>query len=211
MQRDRRTFGAAALIAGLLCATPVLADDPAASDIAIKMSGVVDYLGRKDTGKPVQVEQRQIVRELDDLIASLGDLQYGNPTKLYDAIDTSIDLLDDASGRKVVLVFSDGDDTASRTNFGDVMTKARQKEVMIYAIGLQSEFFTGQRVQRSRPSGALRRLADEVGAPKGLGDLGVTCADIPRLAQLTLSDACLTTNPRPASVTEVAELFRAAL
>jgi alcohol dehydrogenase len=39
----------------------------------------------------------------------------------------------------------------------------------------------------------------------------VTCADIPRLAQLTLSDACLTTNPRPASVTEVAELFRAAL
>ena len=57
----------------------------------------------------------------------------------------------------------------------------------------------------------VRRLGDEVGVPKGLGDLGVTCADIPRLAQLTLSDACLTTNPRPASVTEVAELFRAAL
>ena len=36
--------------------------------------------------------------------------------------------------------------------------------------------------------------------PKGLGDLGVTDADIPRLAQLTLGDACLTTNPRPASV-----------
>jgi Ca-activated chloride channel family protein len=99
----------------------------------------------------------------DDLIAALGDLQYGNPTRLYDAVDTSIDLLDDASGRKVVLVFSDGDDTASRKSFGDVMTKAREKEVMVYAIGLQSEFFTGQRVQRSRPSGALRRLADETG------------------------------------------------
>ena len=47
--------------------------------------------------------------------------------------------------------------------------------------------------------------------PKGLADLGVTCEDIPRLAQLTLSDACLTTNPRPASVTQVAELFRADL
>ena len=57
----------------------------------------------------------------------------------------------------------------------------------------------------------VRRLGDEVGVPKGLGDLGVTDADVPRLAQLTLSDACLTTNPRPASVTEVAELFRAAL
>jgi len=57
----------------------------------------------------------------------------------------------------------------------------------------------------------VRRLGDEVGVPKGLGDLGVTEADIPRLAQLTLGDACLTTNPRPASLTDVAALFRAAL
>jgi alcohol dehydrogenase class IV len=57
----------------------------------------------------------------------------------------------------------------------------------------------------------VRRLGDEVGVPKGLGDLGVTAADIPRLAQLTLGDACLTTNPRPASAAQVAELFRAAL
>jgi VWFA-related protein len=99
----------------------------------------------------------------DDLIMALKDLQYGNPTRLYDAIDTSIDLLDDASGRKVVLVFTDGDDTASRRNFGDVLTKARDKEVMVYAIGLQSEFFNGARVARSRPASALRKLADETG------------------------------------------------
>ena len=36
----------------------------------------------------------------DDLIAALAILQCGNPTRLYDAVDTSIDLLDDASGRK---------------------------------------------------------------------------------------------------------------
>ena len=99
----------------------------------------------------------------DDLIMALKDLQYGNPTRLYDAIDMSIDLLDDASGRKVVLVFTDGDDTASRRNFGDVLTKARDKEVMVYAIGLQSEFFNGARVARSRPASALRKLADETG------------------------------------------------
>jgi alcohol dehydrogenase class IV len=57
----------------------------------------------------------------------------------------------------------------------------------------------------------VRRLGDEVGVPKCLGDLGVTAADIPRLAQLTLGDACLTTNPRPAAVTQIAALFRAAL
>src|SRR5687767_1567481 len=99
----------------------------------------------------------------DDLIAALDDLQYGNPTRLYDAIDASIDALDDATGRKVVLVFTDGDDTASRTGFGSVLDKARDKEVMVYAIGLRSEFFNGQRMQRTAPDRALRRLADDTG------------------------------------------------
>jgi Ca-activated chloride channel family protein len=99
----------------------------------------------------------------DELIAALDDLPFGNPTRLYDALDASIDLLDDASGRKVVLVFTDGDDTASRRSFNDVLVKAREKEIMVYAIGLQSEFFNGQRMQRSRPTSALRRLADETG------------------------------------------------
>ena len=49
----------------------------------------------------------------------------------------------------------------------------------------------------------VRRLGDEVGVPHGLGALGVTDEDIPRLAELTLGDACLTTNPRPTSVAEI--------
>src|SRR5688572_9373166 len=57
----------------------------------------------------------------DDLIAALGDLQFGNPTRLYDAVDASIDELEETKDRrKVVLVFTDGDDTASRRSFGDV-------------------------------------------------------------------------------------------
>ena len=99
----------------------------------------------------------------DDLVSALDDLQFGNPTRLYDAIDASIDILDDAEGRKVVLVFTDGDDTASRRGFGDVLDKAREKEVMVYAIGLQSEFFNGQSMQRTRPDRSLRRIADETG------------------------------------------------
>jgi Ca-activated chloride channel family protein len=99
----------------------------------------------------------------DDLIGALDELQYGNPTRLYDAIDASIDALDGAGGRKVVLVFTDGDDTASSLGFGEVLDKAREKEVMVYAIGLQAEFFNGQRMQRTRPDRSLRRLADETG------------------------------------------------
>jgi Ca-activated chloride channel family protein len=99
----------------------------------------------------------------DDLIGALKDLQFGNPTRLYDAIDASIDMLENVPGRKIVVVFTDGDDTASRRGQGDVLQKARLKEVMVYAIGLESEFFNGVRLQRTRPDRGLRRLADETG------------------------------------------------
>jgi Ca-activated chloride channel homolog len=99
----------------------------------------------------------------DDLIGALKDLQFGNPTRLYDAIDASIDMLESVTGRKIVVIFTDGDDTASRRNMGDVLQKARLKEVMIYSIGLESEFFNGVRLQRTRPDRGLRKLSDETG------------------------------------------------
>jgi 1,3-propanediol dehydrogenase len=57
----------------------------------------------------------------------------------------------------------------------------------------------------------VRKLADEVGVPKRLADLGVTDAVVPRLASTTLKDACLATNPRAADARDIAALFRAAL
>ena len=100
----------------------------------------------------------------DDLIGALRDLQFGNPTRLYAAIDSSIAELERTPGRKVVVVFTDGDDTASRHNQGDALQRAREKETMIYAIGLESEFMIAPgRVQRTRPDRGLRKLADETG------------------------------------------------
>jgi Ca-activated chloride channel family protein len=99
----------------------------------------------------------------DDLIAALKDLQFGNPTRLYDAIDESMEALKGIEGRKVVLVFTDGDDTSSRLGFGDVLDRARADEVMVYAIGLESEYFNGQRMVRSQPDRNLKRLAEETG------------------------------------------------
>ena len=39
--------------------------------IASKMTGVADDLSKTETGKPVQSRQKTIVRDLDELIASL--------------------------------------------------------------------------------------------------------------------------------------------
>ncbi len=114
----------------------------------------------------------------DDLIGALGDLQFGNPTRLYDAIWESIDMLEGVEGRKVVVAFTDGDDTASRRGMGDALDYARAKEVMIYSIGMESEFFNGQRVTRTRPDRGLRKLSEETGGGyfelKKADDLGPT-------------------------------------
>jgi Ca-activated chloride channel homolog len=99
----------------------------------------------------------------DQLIRYLGELDFGYPTRLYDAIDYSINELEPLDGRKVVLVFTDGEDTGSRADSGDVTDRARVKEVMIYSIGLENEYFNGQTRTRTTPDRGLRRLSEETG------------------------------------------------
>jgi Ca-activated chloride channel family protein len=99
----------------------------------------------------------------DELVADVKDLDYGNGTRLWDAVGASLDELKGIEGRRVILVFTDGDDTQSRTRLGTVVDRARAEEVMVYAIGLESEFFDGQRMVRSKPDGGLRKVADETG------------------------------------------------
>ena len=114
----------------------------------------------------------------DDLIFALKDLQYGNPTRLWDAVNESIAMLQGIEGRRVVLAFTDGDDTDSRVGMGTVLDRARDEETMIYAIGLESEYFNGRRRVRTRPDRGLRRLAEETGGGyfelKKTDDLGPT-------------------------------------
>jgi Ca-activated chloride channel homolog len=90
-------------------------------------------------------------------------LDFGYPTRLWDAVDESIAHLEPADGRRVVIVFTDGDDSASKLGLGDVLARAREKDVMVYAVGLASEYFNGQTRVRTRPDRGLRRLAEETG------------------------------------------------
>ena len=105
----------------------------------------------------------EFTNDRDALIGALNELYFGNPTRLNDAIATSLDELKGIDGRRVILVFTDGEDTSSRIGFKNVLERARDEEVMVYAIGLESEYFNGMRVVRSRPSRDLRRIADETG------------------------------------------------
>jgi Ca-activated chloride channel family protein len=99
----------------------------------------------------------------DQMITDVKNLDYGNGTRLWDAVGASLDELKGIDGRKVVLVFTDGDDTESKISLGNVIERARADEVMIYAIGLESNYFNGQRQVRTKPDSGLRKIADETG------------------------------------------------
>jgi Ca-activated chloride channel family protein len=120
----------------------------------------------------------EFTSDRDSLIGALRDIDFGNPTRLWDAVDVSIDELKPFEGRKVVLVFTDGEDTASKVGMGRVLDRARVEEVMIYAIGLQSEFFNGAQRIRTRPDRQLKRLAEDTGGGyfelKSTDELGPT-------------------------------------
>jgi len=99
----------------------------------------------------------------DELIGDVKELDFGNGTRLWDAVLLSLDELKGIEGRRVVLVFTDGDDTESKARLGTTIDRARVDDAMVYAIGLESNFFNGQRMVRSEPDSGLKKIADETG------------------------------------------------
>ena len=99
----------------------------------------------------------------DLLIRSLRDLDFGYPTRLWDAVDESIRRLDGVTQRRVVIVFTDGADSASRRDLDDVMQFAIAKEAMVYSVGIETNYFNGQQRVRSSPDRGLKKLSEETG------------------------------------------------
>ncbi|MGE5359800.1 MAG: VWA domain-containing protein [Bacteroidales bacterium] len=105
-----------------------------------------------------------VTGDRDELVSALRDVDFGYPTRLWDAVEAGLDSLKGLEGRRVVLVFTDGGDTSSKVSFGRMLERARTEEVMVYAIGLQGEEpGPNGRVVRTRPDRSLRKLADETG------------------------------------------------
>jgi VWFA-related protein len=91
------------------------------------------------------------------------EMQYGNETRLWDAVDASLDHLKDATGRRVVVALTDGDDFGSQRGNGEVLDRAQREDVMVYAIGIESRFHNGLQWTVSRPGGSFRKMATETG------------------------------------------------
>ena len=123
--------------------------------------------------KAIQIDPMDFTSDREVLQKILrNDLQDEGPTPLWNAVDTGIDKLLLEQGRRVILVFTDGVDmplsfSGKGKSLKDVMKRAEEHDVMVYAIGLAGQ--NGAPV----PSGADRRGAINPGAIGGLGGRGL--------------------------------------
>ena len=143
----------------------------------------------------VQLDPEEFTSDQAALIKILRTrLQQQGPTPLWNAMDMSIGELKGQSGRRVVLLFTDGADNPgnfrlNNMSFMDVMKRAQEADVMVYAIGLEGRDMNpgagggfGGFGGASRPDPGLPSIAGETGGGyfelRSSGDLAMTFAKV---------------------------------
>jgi len=101
----------------------------------------------------------------DALIRYLrSDVQFGNGTALWDALYQGVARLKDEPLRKVVLVLSDGENTSGNMGGEDVLSRAQDEHVMVYAIGMRNRYRCAPNQWcDSSPDRFLRKLTEQTG------------------------------------------------
>jgi VWFA-related protein len=90
----------------------------------------------------IQVDPRTFSSDHGELLEILrSELQEEGPTPLWNAVNVGITALLHEEGRRVILVFTDGVDAPfnpgpNSSSLKDVMRRAEEENVMVYAIGL---------------------------------------------------------------------------
>ena len=126
----------------------------------------------------IQIDPQDFTSDQDEMVRILRtELQDKGPTPLWNAVDAATTSLLPQSGRRVVLVFTDGDDNPMNFRLNnltvmDVMLRAQQGDVMVYAVGLESSGppgglgagggFGGRMMPRG-PDPGLPTIASETG------------------------------------------------
>ena len=155
MRRKLTLLIAAALMSFSL--QPAFGGEPPAAAIAAKMAGVTDELNRIQTGKPVQTEQKAIVSDLDELIASLekecencrGGVKSNNPkTGMRDS------MISRGTGGIGTLV----DPAETGKDWGKLSGRERDRILQSMSEGFPPEY-------RTVLERYYRRLAEEKGGP----------------------------------------------
>jgi VWFA-related protein len=142
----------------------------------------VDALGPADRARigsfsnRIQVDPRTFTSDHGELLEILrSELQEEGPTPLWNAINVGITALLHEDGRRVILVFTDGVDAPfnpgpNSSTLKDVMKRAEEENVMVYAIGLAG--VNGGGYGGRRPGGGYGGGRGGYGGRPGYGGFG---------------------------------------
>ena len=141
-------------------------------------------------GNRVVISPPEFTSNHNELIEVMsGPIRVGENSPLWIAVDQSIVALSSRPGRRIVLVFSDGYDIPAKTirevKLDDLIERARENNVMVYALGFaQVEETLGREPRITRPHRGLRELAEDSGGgyfevlnPHDLGSLFTRIAE----------------------------------
>jgi Ca-activated chloride channel family protein len=96
------------------------------------------------------------------LIDRIASIKGGGWTALYDSIALYLARVSESNGRKVLVLFTDGEDSRSSIGLGELLQAIRSSGVTIYPIGFMAGFPTGSaRLLQSRAF--LQQIADVTG------------------------------------------------
>jgi Ca-activated chloride channel homolog len=152
----------------------------------------------------IQIDPRDFTSSQSELLRILStELQPAGPTPLWNAVNVGITSLLRQEGRRVILVFTDGVDLPMNSNsvsLRDVMKRAQEEDVMVYAIGLASRVPAprnrvsgrggsvrdglrgGRQMVVQQPDEGLKKIAMESGGGyfelSSANDLGATFARV---------------------------------
>ena len=165
-------------------------------------------------GSRIQVDPEDFTSDRDVLLKVLrNNLQEDGPTPLWNAVNTAIDKLLIEKGRRVVLVFTDGVDMPMNfanhnKSLKDVMKRAEEEDVMVYAIGLAGQNgmpdFVGRGSDRGRGMnpGAFGGLGGRgLGGNTGRPQLEQPDEGLPKIAAATGGGYFELTSPRDLATT----------
>jgi Ca-activated chloride channel homolog len=96
------------------------------------------------------------------LFERIADAKGGGDTALYDAISVYLSRVQDSSGRKILVLFTDGEDTRSALSLGECLQLIRSSGVTIYPIAFTGGFPPGS-ARALRSKSVLEQMAELTG------------------------------------------------
>ena len=141
-----------------------------AAEAFVRAMGPADTARIGSFSTHVQVDPPEFTSDTDAMLKILrNELQGEGPTPLWNAVNIGIDDLLLEQGRRVVLVFTDGVDkpmnfSGRNKSLKDVMKRAEEDNIMVYAIGLSGE--NGMAMPGAFGRGRLEMEGPDEGLPK---------------------------------------------